>query len=162
VEGWSFAVQHGVIAGRFRDDVGILRITTVAANRLPHPVTHEACLLRAAKLADVADPKPSDWKTSPSVTGPYGSANFDRGSDRVFCWYCCRSPGVIVGTYSCPAEVSRTFANRGVRMQCNRMITTAVFDRRIWGANDEITQVVIALLGADDVQDEDAGANDQP
>jgi hypothetical protein len=42
------------------------------------------------------------------------------------------------------------------------MITTAVFDRRIWGANDEITQVVIALLGADDVQDEDAGANDQP
>jgi hypothetical protein len=32
------------------------------------------------------------------------------------------------------------------------MITTAIFDRRIWGANDEITQVLIALLGADDAQ----------
>lgn len=150
VEGWTFSVQDGVIAGTFRDEPGMLRITTVAANRLPQPVTHEACILRAAKLAEVMDPTPSDWKMSQSVTGPYGSANFERGSDRVFCWYCCRAPGVIIGTYACPVELSRTHANRWVRAQCNGMITTAVFDRRAWGGSDELTQVLIALLGADD------------
>jgi hypothetical protein len=152
VEGWAFNVQNDVITGKFRDDPGILRITTIAANKLPHPVTHEACLLRAALLAELVDPKPNDWKRLQSVTGPYGSASFDRGSDRVFCWYCCRAPGVIVGTYSCSADLARANANRWLRAQCNCMITTAIFDRRIWGANDEITQVLIALLGADDAQ----------
>ena len=154
VEGWTFAVQDGVIAGRFRDDPGILRITTVPSNNLPQPVTHQACLSRAAELAEVANPRPSDWKMSQSVTGPYGSVNFDRGSDRVFAWYCCRGPGLIVGTYACPAELSRTFANRSLRVQCNCMITTAVFDRRGWGGDDEITRVLTALLGADDAQEE--------
>src|SRR5436309_13280182 len=40
VEGWTFTVQQDVITGKFRDDPGILRITTVKANTLPHPVTH--------------------------------------------------------------------------------------------------------------------------
>ena len=153
VEGWTFNVQDGVIAGKFRDDPGILRIKMIAANKLPHPVTHAACLSHAAELAQLADAKPSDWRTSHSITGPYGSANFERGSDRVYCWYCCRAPGLIIGSYSCPTDVSRTFANRGLRMQCNCMITSAIFDRRDWGANDEITQVVIAMLSADDAQD---------
>ena len=154
VDGWTFNVQHGVIAGKFRDDPGILRIKTIAANRLPQPVTHDACLSRAAQLAEVAEAKPSDWKMTQSVTGPYGSANFERGSDRVYCWYCCRAPGVIVASYSCPEKHARTLANRGLRMQCNCMITTAVFDRRIWGANDEMTHLLIALLGADEAPDE--------
>ena len=153
VEGWTFTVQHAAIVGSFRDDPGILRITVIASNKLPTPVTHEACLAHAAKLAEVADPKPADWKRLQSVTGPYGSVNFDRGSDRVFCWYCCRAPGVIVGTYSCPEKLARTHPNRWLRAQCNSMITTAVFDRRSWGANDEMTKVLIALLGADDTQD---------
>jgi len=154
VEGWTFNLERGVIAGKFRDDTGILRITTIAANKLQHPVTHEACLSHAAGLAEVADPKPSDWKMSQSITGPYGSTNFERGGDRVFCWYCCRAPGVILGTYSCPADLARAAANRWLRAQCNSMITTAVFDRRTWGADDEITRVLIALLGADDAQNE--------
>jgi hypothetical protein len=154
VEGWTFAVHDGVIAGRYKNEPGVLRIATIASNRLPHPVTHAECLSRAAELAEVADPKPSDWMTSQSLTGPYGSASFDRGSDRVFVWYCCRSPGVIVGAYSCPADLSGTWAIRGLRVQCNCMITTAIFDRRIWGADDEITRVLTALLGADDAQEE--------
>ena len=155
VDGWTFNAQDGVIAGRFRDDPGTLLITTIASNRLPGPVTHEACFARAAQLAEVTDPTPADWKTLHSVTGPYGSANFERGLDRVYCWYCCRAAGVIVGTYSCPAEVTRTFTNRALRAQCHGMITSAIFDRRIWGADDEITRVLIALLGADDLQDEE-------
>ena len=150
--GWTFAVQDGVITGKFGADPGILRIATFASNKLPHPVTHDACLSRAAELADVPDRRPSDWDTSTSVTGPYGSAKFDRGTDRVYVWYCCRAPGVIVGTYACPVDFTRTFANRGVRVQCHGMITTAVFDRRIWGADDEITRVLIALLAADDAE----------
>src|SRR5690348_13739295 len=92
VEGWTFNVQHDVITGSFRDDPGILRITVIASNKLPTPVTDQACLAYAAQLAEVADAKPADWKMSQSVTGPYGSAHFERESDRVFCWYCCRAP----------------------------------------------------------------------
>jgi hypothetical protein len=150
VEDWTFTAQGDVISGRFRDDSGIMRIKTIASNRMPQPVSHEACLTRVVELAELADARPSDWKMSQSITGPYGSANFLRGSDRVFCWYCCRSPGVIVGTYSCDEALARTSANRWLRVQCNCMITSAIFDRRIWGANDEITHLLIALLGADD------------
>jgi hypothetical protein len=157
VDGWTFSVQQDIIAGTFRDDPGILRIKTITANSLPHPVTHDACLSRAAELAEMANATPSDWNMQKSITGPYGSANFERGSDRVYCWYCCRSPGIIVGAYTCPAKLTRTYANRGVRSQCNRMITSAIFDRRIWGANDEITQLMIDVLGPDDPPDENDG-----
>jgi hypothetical protein len=154
VEGWTFAVQDGIIAAKFREDSGILRIATIPSNRMPHPVTHDACLGQAAKLAEAGDPTPSNWKRSQSITGPYGSASFDRGSDRVYVWYCCRSPGVIVGTYSCTVDLSRTSANRSLRMQCSCMISTAIFDRRDWGADDEITRVMIDLFRQDDAQEE--------
>jgi hypothetical protein len=152
-EGWTFTVQDGVISGKFREESGVLRIGTIPSNRLAQPVTHEACLSHAAELAGVANPTPSHWKTSQSITGPYGSAHFDRGSDRVYVWYCCRSPGVIVGAYACPADMARTYSNRGLIIQCNCMISSAIFDRRIWGADDEITRLLSALMGGDDAQD---------
>jgi hypothetical protein len=147
VEGWTFVVHGDVISGKFRDEPGVLQITIVAPDALPLPVTHDACLLRAAGLAHVADLRPSDWKRSEALTGPYGSAEFDRESDQVYVWYCCRSPGTIVGSYSCSTVLSRTWANRGVRQQCRSMITTAVFDRRAWGGDDAITRWLNAELG---------------
>ena len=132
VDGWTFVVQGGVIGGTFRDEPGVLQIAIVPSNTLPLPVTHDICLSRAADLAQAGRLRPSIWKRSESVTGPYGSAEFERGSDQVYVWYCCRAPGVIVGAYSCPTEQARSWANRGVRVQCRSMITTAVFDRRAW------------------------------
>jgi hypothetical protein len=151
VEGWKFVVEDGVIVGRCRDEPGILRITSIWSNRLPHPVTHHECLMRAAALAGVVDPQPSDWQTSGAVTGPYGSAYFDRGADRVYVWYCCRAPGLIVGAYVCPIDVCRQTI--GLRVQCHIMITTAVFDRRVWGGDDPLTKLLIALIGADEAND---------
>jgi hypothetical protein len=150
IEGWTFAVQGQVIAGKFGQEPGVLLITIVPSNTLPLPVTHDLCLSRAADLAQAADIRPSDWRRYESVTGPYGSAEFDRGADQTFVWYCCRSPGVIVGAYSCPTEQARVRANRGVRLQCHSMITTAVFDRRAWGCDDQITRMLNALLGGGD------------
>jgi hypothetical protein len=150
VAGWRFVIQDGVIAAKFPKDEGILRIKTIASNRMPHPVTHDACLAQAAQLAEAGDPKPANWIRSQAITGPYGSANFDRGADRVYVWYCCRSPGVIIGTYSCTIDLSHTSANRGLRAQCSCMISTAIFDRRIWGADDEITRLLTTLLAKND------------
>ena len=149
VEGWTFAVHDGVIAGKCGTDPGLLRIATFASNKLPNPITHEACLARAAELVGVANPRPSEWRTSLSVTGPYGSVSFERGPDRIYAWYCSRSPGLIVGAYSCPADSADTFPSRGIRIQCNCMITTAVFDRRVWGADEPVTRVLTDLLGPD-------------
>jgi hypothetical protein len=149
---WAFSVQDRIIAGRFRDDSGILRMTTIAPNQLSQPVTHEECLSHCAALAEVTE-KPADWYRGESGTGPYGSASFQRGSDRVFVWYCARLGGLIVGAYACAADVSRTRENRGIRARCNYMITSALFDRRIWGGDDELTRWMTALLAADDPSD---------
>ena len=150
VDGWTFTVQDGVIVGRFPDDLGVLLMTTIASNKLPNPVTHETCFAHAAQLAAVEDATPSDWITLQSVTGPYGSANFRRGLDRVYCWYCYRAPGLIVGAYCCQADLTRTYESKRLQRQCNQMITSAVFDHRIWGVDNEMTRLLIALLGADD------------
>src|SRR4051812_23330573 len=158
-EEWKFVVHDGVIAGTYQSEPGILRIATIPSTVLPQPVTHDACLARSAELAKLTNPRPADWTRFDGITGPYGSVNFDRAPDRIYVWYCCRSPGLIVGAYSCSTEVSRTWANHGVRMQCDRMITTAIFDRRTWGGDDELTRMLIALLGADEAQD---GSQDEP
>ena len=94
VEGWAFHVQpDGVVAGRRRGDSGILRIFVIPPNRLQNPVTHEQCLTIAQGLAEVAHARPSGLQMMQSISGPFGSACFERGDDFVRVWYCNRAPG---------------------------------------------------------------------
>src|SRR5688572_3540184 len=123
VEGWTFHVQpDGAIAGRFRDDSGILRIFVIPANRLQNPVTHEQCLTIAQQLAEIANERAAGRQMMQSISGPFGSARFERGDDLVRIWYCNRAPGLVIGIYACSLESSRTYANRNIARQCANTI----------------------------------------
>jgi hypothetical protein len=144
--GWSFSVRDGTIAGKLGEQPGLLRVTTLAPNQLPQPLTHERCLQLAADWVGAAQAKLFDRQLTESATGPFGSASFLRGKDYVSVWYCTRPAGLIMGAYACPADFGRTPDARFIRARCARMIGSALFDRGSWGAQDELTKFLISEL----------------
>jgi hypothetical protein len=149
-DGWSFSLRDGTIAGKLHDFPGVLRIAIVASNQVPQPCTHEWCLQLAKDWVGAARAKLVDVQLSESVTGPFGSASFRRGKDDVTLWYCTRAPGLILGAYGCPVPFGRTPDGRVVRARCGRMISSAVFDRTTWGAEDELTKLLVEQRASDE------------
>jgi hypothetical protein len=164
VEGWTFSTTaDGGVAGIHDWDPGILRIKSIPPDRLPQPVTHDDCLRLASELAGVAqDAELQERTVKQSVTGPYGGAKYHRGKDLVCVWYCYRPAGLVFGTYGCPLELSHSADNRTIRTQCAQMILSAVFDRPAWGADDEMTRVMIAALAEGEPKRHNAPAPPPP
>lgn len=162
VEEWAFHVQpDGAIAGRRRGDSGVLRIVTTPPDVLQQPVTHEQCLAIARTLADVPDAVAFGRQMMESVSGPFGSARFrrradDGSEDLVRIWYCNRPSGLITGIYACSLEESRGPLHGFIGSQCAHMIGSAIFNRPAWGADDELTLVLIP--DDDDVKDDDTSS----
>jgi hypothetical protein len=151
VEGWTFHVQpDGTVAGRYGDDSGLLRIFIIPPNHLDNPVTHEQCLAFAQRLADVSEKRASSRQMMQSISGPFGSAYFERADELVRIWYCNRAPGLVIGIYTCSIEASRTSGNRRIARQCAHTIGSAIFDRPSWGGDDELTRFLQANLTCDD------------
>ena len=146
VEGWSFSVRDGAVAGRRRREPGLLRIMSVAPNLLPQPLSHERCFELIEERVGAAEGTVSDRRMMQSVTGPFGSARYRRGKDVICVWYCNRPAGLIIGAYACPADLAKTPEYNLARAQCARMIATAVFDRPSWGGEDELTKCLIDQL----------------
>jgi hypothetical protein len=162
VEGWSFSLRDGVIAGRRGKQPGVLRITSMSMNELRQPITNEQCLEIAAKWMDVTNEKASDVHGLQSATGPIGSATFHRGKDHIVVWYCTRPAGLIIGAYATPAALTATPEYRFLRAQCARMIASALFDRLSWGGDDELTQILISQLAKDEEEESDRPAQAPP
>lgn len=150
VEGWSFSLRDGVIAGRRGKEPGVLRIMSIMMNELEQPVTHEQCLNIATKWIDVSDEKATHVHAIESATGPVGSATFHRLKDQIVVWYCTRPAGLIIGAYACPATLTATAEYRFIRAQCARMIASAVFDRISWGGDDELTRMQLMQLASEE------------
>jgi hypothetical protein len=155
VEGWSFSLRDGVIAGRRGKQPGVLRIMSVAMNELKQPVTHDQCLQIASKWIDATSEKLTDVSAMQSATGPLGSATYHRRKDQIIVWYCTRPAGLIIGAYACPAALTATPEYRFLRAQCARMIASAIFDRLSWGGDDELTRIVISQLANDEAEELD-------
>jgi hypothetical protein len=123
---------------------------SVAPNLLPMPITHEHCLKLAEERVGTAEGGVFDRRMMQSVSGPYGAASFRRGKDLICVWYCNRPAGLIFGAYACPAALAKTPEYNFTRVQCARMIATAVFDRPAWGGDDELTKCLIDDLARDE------------
>jgi len=141
-EGWKFSLRDGAIAGRFGAEPGVLRITFVSLEKLAQPMTPDGLWDAMARIAQVPEIKASERSISPSITGPFGSANFRRGKDVVGMWFCTRAPGLIVGVYASPGNVTGAAMqhHRWICGQCAKMVTSAVFDRPAWGGDDVLTR----------------------
>ena len=143
MDGWHFWMQDGVVAGNRGSDPGFLRVFNVLSSDISQPPNHEQCLDIAAKAAGTEGLPFTARILMHSVTGPFGAATFERGSDTVRVWYCNRPSGVIIGIYSCPTELSATDSYRFITNQCARIIYSAMYDRISWGAVDKLTEVQI-------------------
>jgi hypothetical protein len=146
VEGWSFSVRDGVIAGKRGAQPGVLQIVTLSSNQVPNPVTHEVCLQLAAERFDIRNDRPSDVHMLESATGPVGSACYNAPKDLVCIWYVTRPAGLILGALACPAVLAKAPDFRFIRAQCSRMIGSAVFNRAEWGGEDPLTQIVVTEM----------------
>jgi hypothetical protein len=143
-EKWTFDVQRGVIVGRrHNDDVGLLCIRHCARNTLPGPLTPEYCLEMARQMLNVPDDPVEHVEFHETPCGPYGGATFLGARDVRRVWYCNRPPGLIVGLYSCPAELARDALHALSRRECERMVANAIFDRPSWGGDDPLTRILI-------------------
>src|SRR5688500_16743016 len=127
---WTFSAPHGVIVGRRRgDDAGVLCIRHCGRETLAGPLSHAYCLETARRMLSVPDDPVEHVGSQPTPCGPYGAATFVGPAVARRVWYCNRPPGMIVGVYTCPAEVARDGLAALVRRECEHLMATAVFDR---------------------------------
>jgi hypothetical protein len=149
VEGWRFSLRDGTIAGRRGLQPGVLRITNSSAEELGSPVTHDTCLKVAAKFASVPFEMMRRQQTLASAGGPFGWGATRWGKDYVCAWYSCRAPGLIIGVYAFPAALFHEREQQDALHECARMISSAVFNRPLWGADEEpITRFLTNQLEA--------------
>ena len=119
-------------------------------NTLPGPLTHESCLETARQMLNVPDDPIADRNTQESPCGPFGAATFVGTRDVRRVWYCNRPPGLIVGVYSCAAELARDALHTFILRECSHMVAKAIFDRPSWGGDDPLTRVLVdGLDGAE-------------
>jgi len=147
VEGWRFLLRDSTIAGRRRRQPGVLRLASVAPNRLTRPISHESCLQIGAKFACVPVEMLRRQKTIASATGPFGKGSGRWGKDYLSVWYCCRPAGLIIGVYAFPVNFFYEPEQQEALGECAHMVSSALFDRTIWaawGADDELTRFLIA------------------
>jgi hypothetical protein len=149
VAGWSFSVRDGAVAGVRGHQPGVMRITTLAANVLPNPLTHESCLQIAAKFAVVPEPMLRAQQTVASATGPFGWGSGRWGKDYVCAWYCTRPLGLIIGVYAFPVSLFDKSEQHCALDECAHMVSSAIFDRTPWGANEPVTHFLMAQLAAE-------------
>ena len=143
VEGWRFSVRDGTIAGRRGEQPGVLRVTSHGPNELERPIRHESCLKLAAKFAKVPDSLLRQQQAVASVS-PFGWGSARWGKDYVCAWYCCRPSGLIIGVYAFPIALFHEQEQQFALNECAHMIANAIFDRTLWGADDELTRFLIA------------------
>src|SRR5258705_9847765 len=148
VEGWRFSLRDGTIAGKRGYQPGVMRITSKAPNELERPITHESCLQIAAKFANVPQPMLRSQQTVASATGPFGWGSGRWGKDYLCAWYCCRPSGLIVGVYAFPSSFFHEREQQDALNECARMVATAIFDRTLWGADDELSRFLTAQQDA--------------
>jgi len=143
-EGWRFSLRDGTIAGRRGMQPGVLRMTSHAANELARPITHESCLTFAAKFANIPQEMLRKQQTIASATGPFGWGSARWGKDYLCAWYCCRPSGLIIGVYAFPQTFFHDRDQQDALNECARMVSSAIFDRTSWGADDELTRFLMA------------------
>jgi len=148
VEGWRFSLRDGTVAGRRGLQPGVFRMTTKAPNELARPITHESCLQFAAQFAGVPQVILRSQQTVASITGPFGWGSGRWRKDYLCTWYCCRPPGLILGVYVFPANLFHEREQQDALNECGHMISSAIFDRPSWGADDEITRFLVAQQAA--------------
>jgi hypothetical protein len=51
---------------------------------------------------------------------------------------------LIIGVYAFPVVHFHAREQQDALHECSRMVSSALFDRPSWGANDELTQFVLA------------------
>jgi hypothetical protein len=146
VEGWRFQVVQGAIVGIAQRANGVLRIAILHPNQLPQPLTHSICLAKACGFADVSWVTPYARKTTETATGPLGSACYHKRQDMVHIWYCLRPAGLVMGAYACPWQAHLSRDERQAVADCEMIVSTAIFDRPAWGADDVLTRFLIAEL----------------
>jgi hypothetical protein len=141
-EGWSFSLRDGVVAGRRGKQPGVLHLISLAPNQIAPPLAHERVLQVAMQRFGITAGKATDVQMIESATGPFGSATFRQGKDVRTVWYCTRPAGFILGCLSCPAGLAKTPEFRFTRIQCHRMIGSALFNRAEWGGDDALSKFV--------------------
>ena len=144
IENWNFDFQGGFIIGRrLRDEAGMLCIRHVASDLVPGPLTHANCLDVARRMLNVPDDPIAYFDTLETPCGPYGAATFCGAADTRRVWYCNRPPGLIVGVYSCSAQLAGDALYRIIAGECRRIMAGAIFDRPSWGGDDPLTRVLV-------------------
>ena len=151
VEKWNFDFFGGIIVGRRDGDgVGLLCLRHIARNLLPGPLTHEYCLEVARQTLNVPDDPVANFDAMETPCGPYGAATFVGAAEARRVWYSNRPPGMIVGLYSCPAQIAGDAVSAMIRGECRRIMAGAIFDRPSWGGDDPLTRILIdGLEGAE-------------
>jgi hypothetical protein len=147
-EGWRFSLRDGTIAGRRGMQPGVLLLTTHGPNELERPITHESCLKFAAKFAKIPEAMLRKQQSIASMTGPFGWGSTRWGKDYVSAWYCCRPSGLIIGVYAFPVALFHDREQQDALNECSSMISSALFDRTSWGADDELTRFLVRELAA--------------
>jgi hypothetical protein len=145
-EGWRFSLRDGTIAGRRGAQPGVLLLSTHGPNELERPITHESCLQFAARFANVPAEMLRKQQTIASMTGPFGWGRSRWGKDYVSAWYCCRPSGLILGVYAFPVALFHEPEQQDALHECSAMISSALFDRTLWGADDELSRFLVAEL----------------
>jgi hypothetical protein len=144
VEGWRFSLRDGTIAGRRGMQPGVLRMRSHAPNELSRPLTHETCLQFAANFASIPEAMLRKQQTLASATGPFGWGSGRWGKDYLCAWYCCRPSGLILGVYAFPIAFFHEREQQDALHECARMVSSALFDRTAWGADDNLTRFLLA------------------
>ncbi len=144
VDGWRFSLRDGTIAGRRGYQPGVLRMTSMAPNELERPITHESCVQIAAKFAHVPEAILRRGQTVASATGPFGWGSGRWRKDYLCAWYCCRPSGLIIGVYAFPMALFHERDQQDALNECAAMLSSAIFDRTSWGADDDLTRFLVA------------------
>jgi hypothetical protein len=148
VEGWRFSLRDGTIAGKRGTQPGVLRIINRNPNEITPPVNHESCLKAAAEFANVPLEMMRRQQTLSALGGPFGWGSARWGKDYVCAWYCCRPLGLIIGVYAFPVVLFHESEQQDALHECARMISSAVFNRPAWGADEPLTRFLMEQLDA--------------